>query len=62
MAGGGAAAASGPNPNQSTGVQPGISAATLPHATVFGNTPPSTPETVSCVLREQNLPQLEYSA
>ncbi|MGH7692198.1 MAG: S53 family peptidase [Candidatus Dormibacteria bacterium] len=62
MAGGGAAAASGPNPNQSTGVQPGISAATLPHATVFGNTPPSTPETVSFVLREQNLPQLEYSA
>ena len=42
-------------------VQPGISAASLPGASVFGNTPPSTPETVSFVLREQNLPQLEAS-
>jgi subtilase family serine protease len=42
-------------------VQTGVSAATLPGATVFGNTPPSTPETVSFVLREQDLPQLETS-
>jgi subtilase family serine protease len=53
------AAASSPGPNTPWPVQPGISAASLPGATVFGNTPASTPETVSFVLREQNLPQLE---
>jgi subtilase family serine protease len=42
-------------------VQPGISAAALPGAGVFGTTPASTPETVSFVLREENLPQLESS-
>jgi kumamolisin len=51
-----AAAATG-----NTAVQPGINASTLPGATVFGNTPPNTPETVSFVLRENNLSQLESS-
>jgi subtilase family serine protease len=54
------ATASGPGPNTLVPVQPGISAATLPDATVFGDTAPNTPETVSFVLREQNLPELEY--
>ncbi|MGO9207155.1 MAG: protease pro-enzyme activation domain-containing protein, partial [Candidatus Limnocylindrales bacterium] len=56
-----AAAASSPGPNTPVPVQPGISAASLPGATVFGNTPPTTPETVSFVLREQNVLQLEAS-
>ncbi|HUY24115.1 MAG TPA: S53 family peptidase [Candidatus Saccharimonadales bacterium] len=55
------AAGSTPGANSMVPVQPGISAATLPNAQVFGNTPPGTPETVSFVLREQNLPQLEAS-
>jgi subtilase family serine protease len=38
-----------------------VSASALPGATVFGNTASSTPETVSFILREQNLPQLEGS-
>ena len=59
IAGSTAAVASGPSPNAMTPVQPDMSAASLPGATVFGNTPPSTPETVSFVLKEQNLPQLE---
>ena len=54
-----AAGASGRNPNAMMPVQPGMSAASLPHAAVFGVTPPGTPETVSFVLREQNLFQLE---
>ena len=33
--------------------------AALPGATAFGNTPASTPETVSFILRERNLPQLK---
>jgi subtilase family serine protease len=48
-----------PGADAPTAVQPGISAAALPGAVPFGTTPPSTPETVSFVLREQNLPQLE---
>jgi subtilase family serine protease len=55
------AAASSPGPNTPVPVQPGISAASLPGAVPFGITDPSTPETVSFVLREQNLPQLEAS-
>jgi len=43
-------------------VQPGIRASALPGASVFGNTPPNTPETVSFILRERNLSQLEASA
>jgi kumamolisin len=58
-AGSGQAVASGPGPNTLVPVQPGISAAALPGATPFGDTPPSTPETVSFILREQNLPQLK---
>jgi kumamolisin len=42
-------------------VQPDINASALPGATVFGNTPPNTPETVSFILRERNLSQLEAS-
>lgn len=42
-------------------VQEGTDVAALPGARVFGDTPASTPETVSFVLREQNLPQLEAS-
>jgi subtilase family serine protease len=40
-------------------VQQGTDVAALPGATVFGNTPPSTPETVSFILRERNLRQLK---
>jgi kumamolisin len=58
-AAGGAAAASTPGPNTPVAVQQGITASSLPGATAFGDTPSSTPETVSFVLREQNLPQLE---
>jgi kumamolisin len=50
-----------PGANTPVAVQPGISAATLPGATPFGDTPPNTPETVSFVLRERNLPQLKYA-
>ena len=50
-----------PTPGADTpvAVQPGISAAALPGAVAFGNTPASTPEQVSFVLRERNRPQLE---
>jgi kumamolisin len=54
-----AAAASGPGPNTPTGVPAGINAATLPGATVFGNTPADTPETVSFVLKERSIQALE---
>jgi subtilase family serine protease len=40
-------------------VAAGINAAALPGATVFGSTPADTPETVSFVLREQNVISLE---
>ena len=52
----GALAASSPGPNTPTTVPAGISAATLPGATVFGNTPADTPVTVSFILKEQNIP------
>ena len=55
------AVASSPGPNTMVQVQPGISAASLPGATPFGTTPPSTPETVSFVLKEQNRVQLAAS-
>jgi kumamolisin len=55
------AVASSPGPNTMVQVQPGISAASLPGATPFGTTPPSTPETVSFVLKEQNRVQLAVS-
>jgi kumamolisin len=49
----------GSSPNAQVPVQQGTDVAALPGATVFGNTPPSTPETVSFILRERNLRQLQ---
>ena len=54
-----AAGAATPGPNTPEPVQSGINAAALPGASVFGNTPADTPETVSFVLRERDLHQLE---
>ena len=61
LAGPASAATSATNPNAPEQVASGIDAATLPGATVFGNTPADTPETVSFVLRERNLSVLEAS-
>ena len=55
----GASAASSPGPNAPTAVPAGIGAASLPGATVFGNTPSDTPVTVSFILKEQNIGSLE---
>jgi kumamolisin len=55
----GPASASTPSPNAPEPVQSGINVAALPGATVFGTTPASTPETVSFVLKEQNLSYLQ---
>jgi len=51
-----AAAAPGatPGPNAPTPVPAGIDAAQIPGASVFGNTPPNTPETVSFILKMRN--------
>ncbi|HEX3690541.1 MAG TPA: protease pro-enzyme activation domain-containing protein, partial [Solirubrobacteraceae bacterium] len=54
-----AAMAAGSDPM--TKVAQGVNPAGLPGSTVFGDTPPNTPETVSFVLRAQNLGQLESS-
>jgi kumamolisin len=56
-----AAQAAAPNPNTPTPVQGGVSATTLPNATVFGNTPASTPETVSFIMRIQGEAGLEWA-
>ena len=40
-------------------MQQGTDVAALPGATAFGDTPPSTPEMVSFIMRERNLPQLK---
>jgi kumamolisin len=48
-----------PSPNAQVPVQQGTDVAALPGAAPFGNTPPSTPETVSFILRERNLRQLK---
>ncbi len=53
------ASAATPNPNTPEQVASGISASQLPGATVFDSTPASTPETVSFVLREQNVGSLQ---
>ncbi len=53
------ASAGTPGPNQPEQVASGLDVAALPGATVFGNTPPSTPETVSFILRERNLASLQ---
>jgi kumamolisin len=58
----GPASASSPGPNTPEAVPSGISAAQLPGASVFGSTPADTPETVSFVLKEQNLNLLEAEA
>src|SRR5580698_1163726 len=50
------------NPNAPQSVAAGISVAALPGATVFGNTPADTPETVSFILRERNVNLLEAQA
>src|ERR1700683_3349707 len=55
----GAAAAPNQGPNTPTQVPGGINAATLPGASVFGDTPPGTAVTVSFVLKEQNFSSLE---
>ena len=56
-----ASAASSPGPNTPEKVASGINVAALPGATVFGNTPADTPETVSFVLRERNINALKAS-
>jgi kumamolisin len=54
-----AAAATGPGPNTPEKVASGINVASLPGVTVFPGVPADTPETVSFILRAQNLPYLE---
>jgi subtilase family serine protease len=56
------AATSSPGPNTKESVASGINVASLPGATVFGDTPAGTPETVSFVLRERNVRSLEVQA
>ena len=55
----GSASALAAGSTQMTHVAQGVDPASLPGSTVFGDTPASTPETVSFVLRAQNLGQLE---
>ena len=52
----GASAASAASPMQK--VPQGVNVAALPGSSVFGTTPPNTPETVSFIMREQNESQL----
>lgn len=58
---GAGAGASGTSPTSLVPVSQGINISALPGATAFGPTPPSTPETVSFILDERNLSQLEQS-
>jgi kumamolisin len=62
MAGLSVAAWSGPASAAAAPVATGVNVAALPGATPFGSTDPSTPESVSFILREQNIGQLEQSA
>ena len=55
----GAAAAPGQPPGTPTQVPGGINPTALPGVTVFGNTPAGTAETVSFILKEQNIQLLE---
>ncbi|MGA3220114.1 MAG: protease pro-enzyme activation domain-containing protein [Acidimicrobiales bacterium] len=63
----GSASQSGPGsaspsgPNAYVPVPTGLSVSSLPGAVAFGTTPPGTPETVSFVLKEQDISQLEGS-
>jgi kumamolisin len=59
LAGATGAAAASPGPNTPTQVSGGINPAALPGVTVFGTAPSDTPETVSFVLKEQNIQSLE---
>jgi kumamolisin len=54
-----ATAAATSSPNSPTAVPSGINAATLPGATVFGDTPADTPVAVSFILKEQHISSLE---
>jgi kumamolisin len=56
------AGASAPNPNAWTPVSGGVSASSLPHASVFGTTPADTPESVSFIMKANNLAALESVA
>jgi subtilase family serine protease len=58
----GPAAASAPGPNAPEPLASGIDVAALPGAVAFGDTPASTPETVSFILRERNVTLLELAA
>lgn len=55
------AGASAPGGATMVAVPAGVTAAAIPGAVAFGTTDPSTPETVSFVLKENNLGQLEQS-
>ena len=57
----GATAALAAPSNPMSKVAQGVNPASLPGSSVFGDTPPDTPETVSFVLKAQNLSQLESS-
>jgi kumamolisin len=58
---GAAQAASTPGPNTPETVPTGLLASSLPGASVFGSTSPSTPEQVSFILKERDISQLESS-
>jgi hypothetical protein len=58
-AAGAAQASSTPGPNTPEQVPTGILAWALPGASAFGDTPSSTPEQVSFILRERSISQLE---
>ncbi len=59
LAGPAAAATATPGPNTPTQVPMGIDAAALPGASVFEGVPGDTPETVSFILKEQDVSSLE---
>jgi subtilase family serine protease len=58
---GAAQAASPPGPNTPEKVPTGLLASALPGASAFGDTPSSTPEQVSFILKERGISQLESS-
>ena len=58
---GAAQAASTPSPNTPEKVPTGLLASALPGASPFGDTPSSTPEQVSFILKERGVSQLESS-
>jgi kumamolisin len=58
---GSAQASSTPGPNTPEKVPTGLLASALPGASAFGDTPSSTPEQVSFILKERGISQLESS-